>query len=118
MVVRLLQSHSNDTELIPPPIQTQILSIISSSQVLVNRIHERIKELEKRGVVGKIKWVVVVREEVDDLRASLEAHRGSLGLAVQMVSIPTFKAIRGDVAGVKEDTTAIRDSVEDVRRDV
>ncbi|KAK4455304.1 hypothetical protein QBC34DRAFT_432658 [Podospora aff. communis PSN243] len=117
-VVRLLQSHSSDTELIPPPIQSQILSIISSCQVLVNRIHERIAELKQRGVVGKIKWVVVVREEVDDLRASLEAHRGSLALAVQMVSIPAFKAIRGDVVGVKEDTTSIRGSVEDVRRDV
>jgi len=116
-VVRLLQDHSEDsagtadTELIPEPIQAQILSIISSCKVLVDRIYERVNVLKRQGAVRKIKWVVKYKDEVADLRASLEAHRGSLGLAVQLISIPTFRMIRGD-------TVAIREGVETVRRDV
>jgi len=118
-VVRLLQDHTGErngeSPLIPPTIHAQILSIISSCKLLVDRIYHRVGELKRGGTIGKIRWVTVYKDEVADLRTSLEAHRGSLGLAVQLISIPAFKTIQNSATAIHADVKVIQKDVEQIQ---
>lgn len=59
---------------------------------------------------GPAKWTTYGKTEVDGLRMSLEAHRGSLSLVLELVSVSLSKAI-------KEDTAATRSDVRDIKQD-
>ena len=67
------------------PLKIQILSIIANCNSVLLTIEKALGSLQGR--TGTIKWVAFGKKEVAGLRMSLEAHRGSLSLAVQLISV-------------------------------
>ncbi|KAK0743449.1 P-loop containing nucleoside triphosphate hydrolase protein [Schizothecium vesticola] len=110
LVLDLLKDDADvtDDRIIPQSLQGQILSIIANCSDVVEKIN---KVLQKHGAkVGPAKWTTFGKTEVDGLRMSLEAHRGSLSLVLELVSVSLSKAI-------KEDTAATRADVRDIKQD-
>ncbi|KAH7174067.1 P-loop containing nucleoside triphosphate hydrolase protein [Fusarium flagelliforme] len=110
LVLELLRDDTavSDNTILPESLQAQILSIIHNCSAVVSKINI---VLDKHsGEVGVLKWATFGKNEVIGLRMSLEAHRGSLNLALELVSISLSKAI-------KSDTTAIRTDVHDIKQD-
>jgi hypothetical protein len=110
LVLELLKDDPDvtDDRIIPESLQAQILSIIANCSDVVGKIN---KVLNKHaGRAGPAKWTAFGKTEVDGLRMSLEAHRGSLSLVLELVSVSLSKAI-------KEDTAATRTDVRDIRQD-
>jgi len=110
LVLELLRDDTavSDDTILPGSLQTQVLSIIDNCSAVVSKINIVLDE--HAGKVGGLKWATFGKNEVLGLRMSLEAHRGSLNLALELVSVSLSKAI-------KSDTTAIKTDVHDIRQD-
>ncbi|KAL6912584.1 hypothetical protein FSST1_010344 [Fusarium sambucinum] len=110
LILELLRDDTtaSDDRILPESLQEQILSIIDNCSAVVSKIN---LVLDKHsGKVGALKWATFGKNEVIGLRISLEAHRASLNLALELVSVSLSKAI-------KNDTTAIRTDVHDIKQD-
>ncbi|PNP56422.1 hypothetical protein FNYG_15358 [Fusarium nygamai] len=110
LVLELLKDDTavTDDRIIPESLQTQILSIIDNCSAVVSKINSVLDN--HAGKAGVLKWVTFGKNEVVGLRMSLEAHRGSLNLVLELVSVSLSKAIR-------DDTTVIRTDVHDIKQD-
>ncbi|XEV04989.1 hypothetical protein FSHL1_010276 [Fusarium sambucinum] len=110
LVLELLRDDTtvSDDQILPESLQEQILSIIDNCSAVVSKINLVLDR--HSGKVGALKWATFGKNEVIGLRMSLEAHRASLNLALELVSISLSKAI-------KNDTTAIRTDVHDIKQD-
>ncbi|KAM0226797.1 hypothetical protein ACHAPO_012063 [Fusarium lateritium] len=110
LILELLRDDTtaSDDRILPESLQEQILSIIDNCSAVVSKIN---LVLDKHsGKVGALKWATFGKNEVIGLRISLEAHRASLNLALELVSVSLSKAI-------KNDTKAIRTDVHDIKQD-
>ncbi|KAH7408855.1 hypothetical protein BKA64DRAFT_663677 [Cadophora sp. MPI-SDFR-AT-0126] len=94
------------------PLKIQILSIISNCNGVLLDIQKVLKGLTGR--TASIKWVAFGKKEVTALRVLLDNHRGSLSIAVQLVSISHTTTIRTDVGTIKEDTSQIPQILEEL----
>ncbi|KAK1836432.1 hypothetical protein QBC39DRAFT_86377 [Podospora conica] len=110
LVLDLLKDDTDltDDRVIPESLQAQILSIIANCSVVVDTIDKVLRK--NAGKAGPAKWTTNGKTEVDALRMSLEAHRGSLSLVLELVSVSLSKSI-------KEDTSATRNDVHDIKQD-
>ncbi|WXC45862.1 hypothetical protein QX201_005558 [Fusarium graminearum] len=110
LVLELLRDDTaiSDDQILPESLQEQILSIIDNCSAVVSKINLVLDN--HSGKVGVLKWATFGKSEVAGLRMSLEAHRGSLNLALELVSVSLSKAI-------KSDTAAIRTDVHDIKQD-
>ncbi|KAM6513662.1 hypothetical protein FALCPG4_016041 [Fusarium falciforme] len=110
LVLELLKDDAavSDDRIIPESLQVQILSIIENCSTVVVKINTVLQS--HAGRAGVIKWVSFGKSEIAGLRMSLEAHRGSLSLILELVSVSLSKA-------VKDDTLAIRTGIHDIKQD-
>ncbi|KAI1257652.1 hypothetical protein MGN70_000695 [Eutypa lata] len=91
---------------IPERLQARVVSIIDNCVAVVTKIDDILDR--HRGGLGAAKWAVAGKMEIAGLRTGLEAHRQSLHLALELVSITLVKT-------VKDDTAVIRMEVHDMR---
>jgi hypothetical protein len=105
---------SDSNSIIPASLQRQVLSIISNTAAVVESINSLLTQHSKSGKAGVIKWVAFGKGEAAGLRMSLEAHRGSLSLVLELVQlsmartvVEDVRGVRGDVADIKQDTSQI-----------
>ncbi|KAI1637557.1 hypothetical protein F4809DRAFT_640420 [Biscogniauxia mediterranea] len=61
-------------------------------------------------LAGVVKWVATGKAEVAGLRTAIEAHRQSLNIALELMAATISKV-------VKEDTTAIRTYIVNIKQD-
>lgn len=110
LVLELLKDDTDVTgdRIIPQSLQAQILSIIANCSDVVDKVNKVLQNYATK--TGPAKWTTYGKTEVDGLRMSLEAHRGSLSLVLELVSVSLSKAI-------KEDTAATRSDVRDIKQD-
>ena len=123
LVLGLLKDDTDvtDDRIIPQSLQAQILSIIANCSDVVDKIN---KVLQKHaGKAGPVKWTAFGKTEAEGLRMSLEAHRGSLSLVLELISVSLSKAIkedtaatRADVRNIKQDTSHIPQIMAELRR--
>lgn len=108
LVLELLRDDTavSDDQILPESLQEQILSIIDNCSAVVTKINLVLDN--HSGKVGVLKWATIGKSEVVGLRMSLEAHRGSLNLALDLVSISLSKAIKSDTAAIKTDVLDIK----------
>ncbi|KAH8894587.1 hypothetical protein GQ53DRAFT_84425 [Thozetella sp. PMI_491] len=115
-IVLELLHEDHGAAVIPDTLQRQILSIIANCTAVVDKIDDLLERYNVEagkaigGAVTSVKWVAFGKAEAAGLRMSLEAHRGSLELALELVSISLAKS-------TKEDTSAIREGVVDIKLD-
>lgn len=110
LVLELLKDDtdiSND-RVLPESLQNQILATVKNCCAVLDSINTLLQK--HAGKAGAAKWVMFGKSEAIGLRMSLEAHRGSLSLVLELVSVFLSKAI-------KEDMTAVRTDVHDIKQD-
>jgi hypothetical protein len=87
MVLELLQGDQDveNDRIIPESLQRQILGILVKCNEVLVKIDA---VLEKhRGRVGDIRWVATGKNDVANLRQSLEAYRGALSLVLETITL-------------------------------
>ncbi|KAK3380696.1 hypothetical protein B0T24DRAFT_199405 [Lasiosphaeria ovina] len=110
LVLELIKDDTavSDDKIIPTSLQSQVLAIIKNCFSVMEKVDTVLEN--HKGTSGPVKWVVSGKTEVNGLLMSLEAHRASLSLVVDLVSLAVSKA-------VKQDTSAIRAQVTDIKQD-
>lgn len=110
LVIDLIKDDGGiiDHNVTPAPLQTQILSTINNCSAIITQLNDVLQKYQGKG--GAAKWATYGKPEITLLRMSLEAHRGSLNLALELVSLSLSKA-------TKDDTSVIRARVHDVKND-
>ena len=85
----------------------QVVSIISNCTAVVAKIDTVLIGYKEKSTISAIKWVTSGKGEIGGLRMSLEAHRGSLNLALELMSISMSRAIKEDTSGIRSDVVEI-----------
>lgn len=87
IVLELLKDDSDvsDDRVIPESIQRQILSIVVNCKDVIAKVDDVLAQ--HSGTTGAARWVLVGRKDTANLRQSLEAYRGALGLALETVTL-------------------------------
>lgn len=78
LVLELLKDDTDD-QTVPETLRTQILSIIANCSAVVDTIDQMLQK--HGGKAGPARWTAHGKTEVEGLRMSLQAHRGSLSLS-------------------------------------
>ncbi|KAF2966485.1 hypothetical protein GQX73_g7104 [Xylaria multiplex] len=125
IVLELLRDDSaiNENDVFPEALRAQVLSVITNCNAIVEQINT-VLEKHDASISTPLRWVVSGKNEVANLRMSLEAHRGSLNLALEMINISLSKStkedtavIRSDMVKVTQDTTVIRSDMTRIKQD-
>lgn len=108
LVLELLKDDAavSDGRVIPESLQNQILGIIRNCSAVLESINGVLKKHE--GKSGAARWAAFGKGEVAGLRMLLEAHRGSLNLILELVSVSMSRAILDDVTVVRTDVHDIK----------
>jgi hypothetical protein len=117
LVLDLLKDDAavSDDRVIPESLQVQILSIIKNCSAVVDNINTVLDR--HSGKSGVVKWVTFGKAEVAGLRMSLEAHRGSLSLVLELVSVSVSRAILDHAHGIRQDTGQIKQDTRQIKQD-
>ena len=117
LVLDLLKDDASITDgrVIPESLQAQILSIIKNCSAVVDNINKVLQNYS--GKTGAAKWVAFGKADVAGLRMSLEAHRGSLNLVLELVSVSMARAVLEGVTVVQGDMVIVRNDVHDIKQD-
>ncbi|KAB5572480.1 hypothetical protein GE09DRAFT_1099675 [Coniochaeta sp. 2T2.1] len=109
IVLELLKDDSDvaDDRVIPEAIQRQILSILANCKDVIGKIDDLLAQYD--GKTGPARWVLSGKRDAANLRQSLEAHRGALGLALETVTLSIAKDIKQDTTALRNDTTDIKE---------
>ncbi|KAJ5279208.1 hypothetical protein N7478_004580 [Penicillium angulare] len=108
-------------QIIPESLWAHVMNIITNCTDVISQINQLLDSRPEDNDLTKpaASW----RREATALRMSLGTHRVSLNLALQFVSLGMTKTIqedttiiRGDVMGVKQDTTLITGILEELGR--
>ncbi|KAK3693073.1 hypothetical protein B0T22DRAFT_475921 [Podospora appendiculata] len=110
LIIELLKDDSavNDSRITPESLQDQVLSTIKNCMAIIEQINDVVQKHQSK--TGAVKWASYGKTEIAGLRMSLEAHRGSLNLMLELVSLSVSKS-------VKEDTASIRAGVTEIKQD-
>ena len=123
LVLDLLKDDASvsNSQVIPESLQAQILSIIKNCSAVIDSLNIVLQN--HSGKTGVVRWVAAGKGEVAGLRMSLEAHRGSLSLVLELVSVSMSKAImegmdvvRSDVHDIKQDTRHVPEIMAELTR--
>jgi STAND-like protein len=87
IVLELLKDDTDvaDDRVIPEPIQRQILSILANCKDVIGKVDDLLAH--HAGKRGAVLWAMGGKKDATNLRQSLEAHRGALGLALETVTL-------------------------------
>ncbi|KAI1125242.1 P-loop containing nucleoside triphosphate hydrolase protein [Nemania abortiva] len=122
IVLELLRDDTaiNENDVFPEALRAQVLSIINNCNTIIKQINTVLEKYDASKATP-LKWVASGKTEVSGLKMSLEAHRGSLNLALEMINISVSKSIkddtaviRFDVAEIKQDTSQIAQIMEEL----
>ncbi|KAI1858067.1 uncharacterized protein JN550_012889 [Neoarthrinium moseri] len=109
IVLELLKADTEDdagNPLFSESLRTQILTVIENCGDVTAKIEQVLVDMRRRRA-GPIKWALEGKKEVASLKNSLEAHRGELHLALEMVNLSISKATKEDTG----DTIQILDEI-------
>ena len=99
---------------IPERLQARVVSIIDNCVAVVTKIDDILDR--HRGGLGAAKWAVAGKMEIAGLRTGLEAHRQSLHLALELVSITLVKTVKDDTAVIRMEVHDMRETLTRFRR--
>ena len=110
IVLVLLQDNStvNDNSVIPESLQKQIVSIITNYTTIVAKTNNVLEIYTKATKIKTAEYVVIGKSEIAGLYISLEVHRGSLNLVLELLSVSISRVI-------KEDTDIIQSNIIEIK---
>ncbi|KAI1853967.1 hypothetical protein JX266_001108 [Neoarthrinium moseri] len=98
-------------------LRTQIITVINNCGDVAAKI-ERVLVNLRDSRVGAVRWVLDGKKQVFILKQSLEAHRGALSLALEMVHLSVTKAVKEDTGAIREDTKEIKQDTAQILEEI
>ncbi|KAI1875025.1 uncharacterized protein JN550_002454 [Neoarthrinium moseri] len=120
IVLELLKEDAAETDGDIPlsgALRTQIITVINNCGDVAAKI-ERVLVNLRGSRIGAVRWVLDGKKEVFILKQSLEAHRGALSLALEMVHLSVTKAVKEDTGAIREDTKAIKQDTAQILEEI
>jgi Fungal N-terminal domain of STAND proteins len=83
----IADDDANPEVVFPPYLQNQISSIVTNCGLVVGQIQKSLDTYTGESLRNGLKWALRGREEMDQLRLSLEAHKSALEIALDLVTM-------------------------------
>lgn len=100
----MLSSFLTDkTHLVPNELTEQFSGIITQTRDIVGQISTSIVEQSTARISRRLRWVVSGREDIENLRSSLEAHTTALNLAVDCLALCNTAAIQSATTAIRQE---------------
>jgi len=94
-----------------------LIGVLQSCDFITHQMKAILRKLSSGNVGRRIQWSLSSREEMNNLRSSLEAHKSAIEIALTLGSITVMNTVKKNttttrhvVAAIKQDTTAILQS--------
>ncbi|KAK2010007.1 hypothetical protein LZ32DRAFT_607911 [Colletotrichum eremochloae] len=97
----------------PPPdsLLVQVSGVLSNCNNIVGEVDGCVQAHQGSRIQKGARWVAFGRGDMARLRATLEAHKTTLNLALEMLSLTTLRDVQQETAAVKQNTDVlVRDS--------
>ncbi|KAI1877701.1 hypothetical protein JX265_003709 [Neoarthrinium moseri] len=120
IVLELLKGDAAETDGDIPlsgALRTQSITVINNCGDVAAKI-ERVLVNLRGSRIGAVRWVLDGKKEVFILKQSLEAHRGALSLALEMVHLSVTKAVKEETGAIREDTKAIKQDTAQILEEI
>ncbi|KAI0445296.1 hypothetical protein F4803DRAFT_165941 [Xylaria telfairii] len=105
---------------LPSPLQAQVQAMLTSSATTVQQIENILAKC--RGKPGPLRWTIIEKDKVTTLKASLEAFKSALNLALETINLSRTREIKNkteiiqdNTAEIKRDTSEILDEIYKLR---
>ncbi|OCK85524.1 hypothetical protein K432DRAFT_26687 [Lepidopterella palustris CBS 459.81] len=120
IVLGLLKEDSSITgsQAIPQTLQRQIVSIISNCSDVLKEMNGLLQKYKGGSADKATRWALTGKNDIAKLRLTLEAHRGALNLALDMVTLSITREIKVDTYVIRDDTTAIKQDTTQILQEV
>ncbi|KAF9875353.1 hypothetical protein CkaCkLH20_07173 [Colletotrichum karsti] len=92
---------------LPSSLQEQLSGVISNCTHVVGEVDRCIRDHEGSRVQKGARWVAFGRGDMARLRSTLEAHKSTLNLAVEMISLTALRDVQQDTTVIKGNTDAL-----------
>ncbi|CAM1502852.1 Fc.00g076280.m01.CDS01 [Cosmosporella sp. VM-42] len=113
----LVEDVETATRPMPPILETRISGVLSTCSRVIDDIQDCLNQHEGSRLQKRMRWVAVGKGDMEKLRSTLEAHKATLNLALDMISITTIQEVRDTTNDIKIDTTEIHKDTEDIKED-
>ncbi|KAL2694816.1 hypothetical protein Neosp_001403 [[Neocosmospora] mangrovei] len=111
----LVPDGSQTEDPLPSSIRDDIRDIIKNCLDAAKDIDDVL--VEHRGRFAAVSWAATGKQNVNSLKAVLEAHRRALNLAVDTITLAMTKSIKNDTEDILEDTSDIKQDTADIKED-
>lgn len=71
----------------PENLQLNLVAVLRNCDLVVKEMEELLKKLSSGNTTARLKWSFQSRDEMDKLRSRLEAHKSTIEIALDMVSM-------------------------------
>ncbi|KAK1990147.1 hypothetical protein LX36DRAFT_716969 [Colletotrichum falcatum] len=114
----VLELIADDFETAPRPpsdgLQKQISGVLSNCKIIVAEVDGCVQTHQGSRIQKGARWVAFGRGEMARLRATLEAHKTTLNLALDMLSLTTLRDVQQETTAVKQNTDALVKDTKDL----
>ena len=97
----------------PDGFRKDLMGVLQSCDFITHQMKAILRKLSSGNVGRRIQWSLSSREEMNNLRSSLEAHKSAIEIALTLGSITVMNTVKKNtttrhvVTAIKQDTTAI-----------
>ncbi|KAK1590392.1 uncharacterized protein LY79DRAFT_217305 [Colletotrichum navitas] len=100
----------------PPPdgLLTQISGVLSNCKNVVAEVEGCVQTHQGSRIQKGARWVAFGRGDMARLRATLEAHKTTLNLALEMLSLTTLRDVQQEAIAVKQNTDVLVKDSKDI----
>ncbi|KAK1988162.1 hypothetical protein LZ30DRAFT_699882 [Colletotrichum cereale] len=93
----------------PPPdgLLTQVSGVLSNCNNIIAEVDSCVQTHQGSRIQKGARWAAFGRGDMTRLRATLEAHKTTLNLALDMLSLTTLRDVQQETTAVKQNTDAL-----------
>ena len=79
----------------PPSLAAQIPDILQNCNDVMTQLDKTLKKYSGRAVMGSAQWSLTGKQDVDQLRSSLESYKNVLSLTVELSTLYRYSKTSG-----------------------
>ncbi|KAJ2906275.1 uncharacterized protein MKZ38_002354 [Zalerion maritima] len=99
---------------VPPNLAEQISGVICHCTDVIRDLERCIERYNETKVKGKLTWATTGKGDMARLRSALEAHKSTLGISLDMLSLTSMRELQQTTTSVDQNTSAILNQTGDI----
>jgi hypothetical protein len=84
------------------------VGVVGNCSIVIGELEKLLQKYSDMSMIRKGQWVLSGKDEADKLRFSLEAHKQTLDIVLEMATMSLVMETKNDTAVIREDTDILK----------